>query len=178
MDNPEFRCLVNIINSQYPVPGRMFISKELDKVLITLKGNVHALLSQVCKVLTFGPKRTDLKLLGSTLLYQNGPLLPCGYSLCEKNAAQNVRVVIEAVLHKLSHDQISVITTDRGSNMVTAFCSHVEERAVREEGSNAKEQEKRMELSDEEEEEEEDKKEKRMMKWVMFCKEEIQDFES
>ena len=29
VDNPEFRSVVNVINSQYPEAGRMLISKEL-----------------------------------------------------------------------------------------------------------------------------------------------------
>ena len=29
VDNPEFRSVVNVLNSQYPEAGRMLISKEL-----------------------------------------------------------------------------------------------------------------------------------------------------
>lgn len=48
VDNPEFRSVVNVLNSQYPVAGRMLISGY--KVLVTLKGNVHTMLSQAHKV--------------------------------------------------------------------------------------------------------------------------------
>jgi len=94
-------------------------------------------------VLTFGPKMTHIKLLGSysTLLFQNGPPPPCGYSLCEKNAICSHHTkyeswwVIEEVLHKwqLPHDKM--ITTDSTSNMEAAFRSHLEERAATEEAT-------------------------------------------
>ena len=35
--NPGFRAFVKILDSRYPAPGRTLISKELDKVLVTLK---------------------------------------------------------------------------------------------------------------------------------------------
>ena len=61
-------------------------------------------------------------------------------TLCVKrmpsaHTTQNMRVVIEEVLHKwhLSHDKM--ITTDSGSNMVAAFCSPLGELAATEEAT-------------------------------------------
>ena len=40
VENDEFRSLVKVHDSQYLMPGRALIGKELDKVLATLKQNV------------------------------------------------------------------------------------------------------------------------------------------
>ena len=50
VENEAFKSFVKSLDSRYPVPGRALISNELDKVVITLKQNMQALMSQARKV--------------------------------------------------------------------------------------------------------------------------------
>ena len=46
----ENKAFKSFVKSRYPVPSRALISKESDKVLITLKQNIQAMMSQARKV--------------------------------------------------------------------------------------------------------------------------------
>lgn len=50
VENLEFRSFVKALDCRYPAPGRTLIAKELDKVLVTLKQNINALMSEARKV--------------------------------------------------------------------------------------------------------------------------------
>ena len=172
VENPEFRAFVKILDSRYPVPGRTLISKELDKVLVTLKQNIHALISQARKVALcadiWSKKGLTSSYLGVTAhFFSRKDHRRHVVTLCVKrtpspHTAAHVREMVEEVLRdwELSTDKISLIITDSGSNMVAAFCNVVEKRGITEE-------------LDEDEEEEEDKDEDEDVDLV----EEAEDFE-
>ena len=50
VEDAEFRSLIKVLDSRYPIPSRTLLGKELDKVLATFKENVAGFLSQAHKV--------------------------------------------------------------------------------------------------------------------------------
>ena len=66
IENDEFRSLVKVLDSRYPMPGRTLIGKELDKVLATLKQNVEGSFHQHVEchcVPIYGRRRDSLQVI-------------------------------------------------------------------------------------------------------------------
>lgn len=64
VENAEFKSLIEVLDSRYPLPGRTLIGKELDKVLATFKIMFRAFFLKHEKrpyVLIFGQKRDLLQ---------------------------------------------------------------------------------------------------------------------
>ena len=164
VENEEFKSFIKTLDSRYPVPGRALISKELDKVLVTLKQNVQALISQARKVSLcadiWSKKGLTSSYLGVTAHFfsrrdhQRHVVTLCVKRMPSPHTAQHVREIVEELLQEweLSVDKISLIITDSGSNMMAAFRNVVEKRAITEEESDAKEEEEEEMESEAEEE--------------------------
>ena len=158
VENAEFKSFVNVLDSQYPMPGRTLIGKELDKVLVTLKLNVEGFLAQARKVSLctdiWSKKRLTSSYLGVTAHFfskkdhKRHVMTLCVKRMPSPHTAEHVRQLVDEVLDewKLSHDKVSAIITDSGSNMVAAFHRQVEKGV----------EESDMDKSEEEEEEEEE----------------------
>ena len=166
VENEAFKSFVKSLDSRYPVPGRAVIGKELDKVLVTLKQNIHVLMSQARKIALcadiWSKKGLTSSYLGVTAHFFSRKDHRKHVTLCVKrmpspHMALHVREKVEEVLHdwELSADKISLIITDSGSNMVAAFRNLVEKRADTEEEEKEQCEEELEEEGQCEEEEEE-----------------------
>ena len=175
VENEAFKSFVKSLDSRYPVPGRALISKELDKVVITLKQNMQALMSQARKVALcadiWSKRGLTSSYLGVTAHFfsrkdhRKHVVTLCVKRMPSPHTAVHVREKVEEVLRdwEFSADKVSLIITDSGSNMVAAFRNLVEKR------TDAEEEEEEDQDQCEEEDEEGDRDE---------LDEEVEDFET
>ena len=50
VENPEFRALLKVCDPRYPLPGRAAVRKEIDLVLVEVKGKIQGSLSSANKI--------------------------------------------------------------------------------------------------------------------------------
>ena len=153
VENEAFMSFVKSLDSRYPVPGRALISKEIDKVVITLKQNMLALMSQARKIALcadiWSKKGLTSSYLGVTAHFfsrkdhRKHVVTLCVKRMPSPHTAVHVREKVEEVLHdwELSADKVSLIITDSGSNMVAAFRNLVEKKDDTEEEDDQHEEE-------------------------------------
>ena len=168
VEDAEFRSLIKVLDSRYPMPSRTLIGKELDKVLATLKGNVAGFLSEARKVSLcadiWSKKGLSSSYLGVTAHFfskkdhKRHIVTLCVRRMPSPHTAEHVRQVVEEVLDewKLSHDKISVIITDSGSNMVAVFRQRVEVGGESDRGESEEVEEEQEDSEDEDQAENEE----------------------
>ena len=129
----EFRDLIKELDERYSVPGRTAIASEMDKLFIDLKTNMRAVLSDARKVAIttdiWSKKGLTASYLGLTAHFflkkdhHRHCLTLAVRRFPSPHTADKVEQMVCEILEEwgISHQQMSVILTDNGSNLVAAF---------------------------------------------------------
>lgn len=143
VENVEFQQFIKSLDPRYPLPSRALLSKQLDKVLVDLKANIHTYLVAVQKA-SLCADIWSKKGMTSSYLGVMAHFFSCHdhrkhcatlavRKLLGRHTAEHVNEVVEGVMKEweIPENKVRVIVTDNGSNMVAAFKSHFEEEEMK-----------------------------------------------
>ena len=133
VENLEFKDLLHTMDSSYPVPGRVAIGKELDKVMIELKAKISSYLLEANKISIcadiWSKKGMSSSYLGVTghFFSRKDHRRHCVtlvvHRMPESHTGDNIRVVVQSVLDDwdIHPSKIKATLTDNSSNMIAAL---------------------------------------------------------
>lgn len=151
VENPEFKELVHVLDSRYQVPTRATIEKELNKVLIEMKGNIQSYMDQARLVNVCADIWTKRGMTASFLG------VTAHFFSFKDHKRHNVTLAVRSMASphtileewKLPRFKIHCILTDNGSNMVAAFKKHHHTDHRRETVNDIEEQQNELEVTEE-----------------------------
>ena len=131
VENTAFVSLVEELDSQYPVPSRYVLGKQIDEVMIALKENIQAYMSMARRINLctdiWSKKGMTASFLGVTVHFfacdQRHNATIAVKRMPTPHTAENILEVVVDVLTdwNIPGERVGNTITDNGSNMIKAF---------------------------------------------------------